>query len=208
MKKYNKWVLNLMFFITNFAYSESWQGHWFNGATALKKNNFNQAIEEYTLAINFNEAPKLLYLERAQAYMKNAYFKSEDYKKAIQDLSVITDSQETSFIDKAYALWLRGQAHLMSGMHQEFVKDCHLLEKIDPFATQIRENKNYASFKVGHLIRVNKKVEETFVRWLINDQIIGSEDEMIFTATGMGILKKTKESKSLEKSLYTISTSK
>ncbi len=199
MKNCKKLMLGLMMSIFSFAYANDWQQHWFNGAIAFRNHDFGKAIEEYTLAINSKENPPQseLYLDRANAYLKSGFFNPEDYKKAIKDLSIIIDSKDVSPSNKSDALWLRAQAYLLAGMRKEFMEDTELSSKTEPYFTQLREDENYASFKLGRLLCCNEKVRKSFIQTLIMQQIVNSENDVIFSSSGVGIVKKVKGAKSL-----------
>ena len=180
-------IICFLFFSSACIQAEDWQAHWFNGAIAYNNRDFNKAIEEYSLAIGAGKMLNQIYLDRAKAYFKNGYFNPEAYTKAIEDLSKVLESQDICSLYREEAIWLRAQAYFLAGSRSSFLKES---ERSKDFFSQLQEDKNYAIFKMGELMLLNKELKKAVVNVLLLDKVIDSENDIIFTTSGVGIVKK------------------
>lgn len=181
--------------VTNFSFAEAvqetWQEFWFEGSSYFRNGEYDSAIKEYTQAIDALESKNLakhLYLFYERGY---AFFKSQNYKNAIEDLSIIINNEASSKEEKLQALWLRSQAFLLSGSINNFMKDMELVKKLDPI-TNISEDASYASFKLGQFMQSRQDIVDQLIKTLVINHIVNSENDVVITPDGMVIMKKSK----------------
>jgi tetratricopeptide (TPR) repeat protein len=184
-----------MIFLANTTYAnqeENWMSHWFQGAQFAKSHDFKKSIEEYTKAIDSldkNNISNHLYLYNERG---NAYFNFFDFEHAIQDFDFVFNNQLATQEVKADALWGRSRAYLSLGKPRKFEEDINALEKIEPIYTlSHEEGKEYVVFKLAPRFRMNKDIENSFIKTLLMRHSINSEKDIVFTESGIGILKKS-----------------
>lgn len=182
----------------SFLQSDEWTNHWFQAVTYAKANEFAKAIDEYSKAIstlNKNNIRDHLYLynERGLTYLSNGYFNKADYENALKDFNVVLNSPTATQDEKTNALWGRSRAYLLQGRHKEFCSDIKTLEKIEPtYVIEYEQTDDYLTFKMGNRLRYDKSVEDAFIQMLKIKHFINSDDDVVFTSSGMGIIKKSK----------------
>jgi tetratricopeptide (TPR) repeat protein len=200
-----KKFLCLLLYFTSFvnfiqaAEENVWISNCFQAAQYEKNGNFKKAAEEYTKAIESMRPDRIsnylnLYIERGLIYTCEGYLVPENYEKAIQDFSFVINYPQVSKENHVSALAERAQAYLLSGKRDLFIKDIQDLEELDPNIISYEENENYVIFKMGNRVRSNTKVEKSLIRMLIGRHSIHSEEDVILTSSGIGMIKKSKSS--------------
>lgn len=204
---YYTYVIGWMFLfgsVNGYAEEEVWMRHWFQGAQSLSDNNPSKAIEEYTKAIENLDihAPRNylnLYIARGTAYLENS-----KYEDAIKDFNVVINNRLASIEERSNALEGRAQAFFGAGKLQNFVADTNELEKIDPsYAINYEESKNYVVFKMGNRLRSDPNIKKAFLKSLQSKHAIDSEKDVIFTPTGIGLIRKSQSSDAPKESIFT-----
>ncbi len=175
----------------------TWISNCFQAAQYEKNGDFKKAIEEYTKAIESLGPDRIsnylnLYIERGLVYIYEGYREPKNYEKAIQDFSFVINHAQASKENHISALAERAQAYLLAGKRNHFVKDIQDLEGMDPNIMSYEENENYVIFKMGNRLRSNKTVEKSLIQMLIGRHSIHSEDDVILTSSGIGMIKKFK----------------
>ena len=180
------------FLIAHDQSDNSWLEDWISAIELSKDNNtHSKAIEKYTLAIkavNPNQVVVLLDLmnERGSIYLKML-----EFKKAVEDFTFVINHPQANLEQKIEALSKRSHAYLVEGKIKEFYENRDQLEQLQPFETLIEDNKDYAIFK--HAARMqNAKNQELFVIMKLELKEIDSEKDVIFTPSGLTIVKKRK----------------
>jgi hypothetical protein len=90
-------------------------------------------------------------------------------------------------------MWGRSCAYSRLGQHENCKQDINELDRIQPiYVVSYVEDEDFVIFKMADRLRNEKKLEGVFIRMLVNNRSILSENDVIFTSSGMGIIKKSK----------------
>lgn len=171
--------------------SNTWIHAWISALDLSKKRtDYREAIEAYTAAIQVLDEKQLskrlfLFNERGKLYLKLL-----DYHRAINDFSYVIENKETSQDEILDALWGRGQAYLAIGKRDEFDRDRLQMDKIEPFATLLEENHEFIILKLGHHSRRDTQNRDRFVKGLLMQGKIKQSNDVVFTESGIAIVKK------------------
>lgn len=184
----------------------AWISNCFHAAQHEKQGNLKKAAEEYTKAIESlrsNQISKYLnlYIERGLVYTYEGYLEPKNYEKTIQDFNFVINYPQINKENLTSALAGRAQAYLLSGKQNYFVKDIQDLEGLDPNVISYEENENYVIFKVGNRLRLSEELKKSWVQTLISRHSINSEEDIILTSSGIGVIKKSKSAQT-SKSLF------
>lgn len=172
----------------------AWMSNCFQAAKYQKEGAYKKAIEEYTKAIESLGSNRIsdylnLYIERGLIYTCEGYSQAINFEKAIQDFNFVINHPRASKENRISALEGRAQVYLMLGKHDLFVKDVNDIDEMDPTIIGGEENENYVIFKVSNRL---PKIEKSYIQALIGQHAIESEKDIIFTSSGMGMIKKSK----------------
>lgn len=200
MKKISFLSILYFSFFFNFLLAEeknAWINNCFKAAQYEKDGNYKKAIEEYSNAIEILKPSQIsdylnLYIERGLVYKDAGFLDPKNYEKAIQDFTFVIDHPRASKENRISALAERAQVYLFSGKQEFFVKDTQYLEEIEPNVILYDENEEYVFFKMGNRLRSNKILEKSMIQALIAKHAIDSENDVILTSSGIGIIKKSK----------------
>lgn len=172
--------------------SNDWIQCWMT-AVELSKNSKKhlEAIEAYTAAIKAQDPNSIskhlfLYNERAKLHLK-----TKNFENAIKDFSIVLNQTDASDEEILDALWGRGQSYLASGKHQEFESDRKRLDALEPFTKLIEENQDYIILKLGSHVWRDTQSHERFVKVLLMQKKIKSQQDVMFTPSGIAIVKKS-----------------
>jgi tetratricopeptide (TPR) repeat protein len=191
-------ILCLMFFPKFIQASDGdWMNHCFQAAQYERKGEFSKTVEEYTKAMEILGSNRIanylsLYIERGLAYTCKGYLEPKNYEKAIEDFNFVINHPQANQENIISALWNRAQVYLLSGKLDHFVKDIKNLEKIDPTIISYEESDEYVIFKMGNRLCRDKQVETSLIRTLMRRDAIHSEADIVFTSSGLGMIKKSK----------------
>lgn len=172
---------------------ETWIGHWLKATQYAKDCEFIKSIDEYTMAIDSlpkqNSSHNLhLYLERG-----NIFFTMQDFERALKDFTFVLQHKEASNDERADALWGHSRVNLAMGNFKNFEIDVKNLEEIEPiFIVNYEECQDYVVFQMAPRFRRDKNMENIFIKTLMTTNSIDSEKDVVFTSSGIGIIKKSK----------------
>lgn len=171
--------------------SNDWIRCWITAIELSQKSSQSlEAVEAYTAAIK-KQNPELvskhlyLYIERAKVFLK-----TKQFENAIKDFSFVLNQPTASREEILDALWGRGQSYLAIGNNQEFEKDRKHLDEIEPFITLLEENSNYLILKLGSHVWRDTQSQERLVKVLLMQKKIKSQNDVLFTPSGIAIAHK------------------
>ncbi|MBA2368857.1 MAG: hypothetical protein H0V82_07530 [Candidatus Protochlamydia sp.] len=196
MKRYLSAALCFFLLSSHLIHAQEWVAHWFEGTHHARKKDFNQAIDKYSQAIGILEQTEPftrfhLYNERGETYLNQGL--RELYHHAIEDFTVVINSPDSSLSEKADAMWWRSCAYSRLGEHEHCKRDLSELDRIQPiYIVNYVEDEDYVVFKMADRLRNEKKLEGVFINMLLKKRSILSVNDVIFTTSGMGIIKKSK----------------
>lgn len=207
MKKINI-TLTLLLLISNIVHADNYVENWFLATQYSQNREFSKAVEAYTQAINSLNQNQILthlhlYNERAKAYLYLGFSDKKNYEKALQDYSLVINHLASSQIDKTTALLGRGQIYLLLGRCQDFVNDINTAEKMEPiFTDSYEEKEDYVIFKMSNRLRYDKTLENAFTKMLVVKHAVDSEKDIVFTDSGIGIIKKSKSAEAPKEPIF------
>ena len=101
--------------------------------------------------------------------------------------------RKVSLNEKADALWWRSCAYSRLGQHENCKQDIKELNRVQPiYVASFVEDEDFVIFKMADRLRNEKNLEGPLCKMLLNKKSIVSENDVIFTSSGMGIIKKSK----------------
>ena len=108
--------------------------YFFRGVAYHALENYNEAILDYTKALQFNEKMTDAYYNRARIILTRKDIENPDINQAVKDLEKALELDE-KFIDAMYAL---AAAHKKLGNYHEALKHLDNLLEIEPEAINAR----------------------------------------------------------------------
>ena len=108
--------------------------YFFRGVAYHALENYDEAILDYTKALQFNEKMTDAYYNRARIILTRKDIENPDIKQAVKDLEKALELDE-KFIDAMYAL---AAAHKKLGNYHEALKHLDNLLEIEPEAINAR----------------------------------------------------------------------
>ncbi|MBA3722037.1 MAG: hypothetical protein H0W88_06520 [Parachlamydiaceae bacterium] len=199
MKTVSTLAMSFGLLVSNLGYSgEAWITHWINAMEIAKPPLQSPiAIQEYTNAINALEPKQIpthlfLFNERG-----NIFIKIKDYPRAISDFTFVINQGSATKSEVTEALWGRMQALLACGKAKEFAADCQILKQHEVYIIPHEESEKYFVFEMGPRMQKDKRVQDTFVKTLLRRNSIKMEKDVVFSPSGVGMVKKALPKESL-----------
>jgi hypothetical protein len=170
---------------------DQWVDEWIKGIEFAKDyKTLPKALEAYGSVI---EELQQLKLKEIQLNIINErgelYFKACDFIGAVNDFSYIIEHPLRTKQQLYKALWGRSKALLAAGKFEEFEKDVISLDGEDNFFVIMNDTPNYSIVRLNLPAQEEGK-NEKFINFLKIKQEIPLEKEVVFSPSGLVIIKK------------------
>jgi tetratricopeptide (TPR) repeat protein len=185
MKKKLFFMLCLLLSSSAFCQEDNWLVHFISAEKRISENKIDQAILEYSLAIELSEGEKFhLLTGRARAHEQNSHFKEAliDYETALMQ------NQET--INIAQALWGKARVELHLGLQAGWMSSYELVRKLDANFPQIHEDNDLVVWSNIDSAMMTAEFKEKFICSMVHMGICKTSDDVEFTTSGLCIVNK------------------
>lgn len=168
---------------------DSWSNRWTSGIMAVQNKQYEEAIAEYTKAIEVLEKEGLildhlyLYNSRGQAYL---FF--DKFEEALKDFKTVAHNQKASATDKILAQWGMTRSYALLGDVENFQKEFAKVKDLDPEYPKVESNEDYIIFRNFH--SDSPCVKDYFAEALVKLEICDYLEDVIFTETGICLIRK------------------
>src|SRR5688500_18480746 len=177
-------------FLFSSLYSENWETHWIKAVELCDTTSFDEAEQEFTLAIQCLEKDKdedhpHIFVDRARLYCLQNKF-----EKALIDVNIGLNSEKLTQHDKVRGLVTRLCIYSNLNMEQEFIKDYELLKESSTDFPKVEftdnsviirnapKSSSYRKITKDYLINYGICEKEEDVNDLSNGLIMASRDDL------------------------------
>lgn len=171
---------------------DEWFNHWVSGMNLFQNKNYNEAIAEFSQAINFcevnakmDESHVHLYNDRGQALML-----SNQHTEAIADFSKVIESQQAPIQQTIRALWGRTTCYGIVEDCENFQLDYEKLKITDPDYPKVEYTNDYVIFRNFNCSALTSHAKSKFCCAMIHLDICKSKEDILFTDTGVCLVKR------------------
>ena len=169
-----------------------WFDRWLSGMTHFGSENYDEAIKDYSQAINLREsegklkdADLYLYNDRGQAYLL-----CQRFDEAVYDFTKVLDVPEVPVEQKIRALWGRATCYATMDEYDEFNSDYENLKITDPNYPKVEFTKEYVIFRNFDGSRFSDHAKDRFRCSMIHMDICKAKEDVVFTRTGVCLVKR------------------
>lgn len=172
---------------------DKWILNWLKGIEFGEQfGTYQKGVEAYTAALEFVPSSEISFKLHLKNERGGLYSELLDYKNAIQDYSFVIEHPDSTTELMFEALWGRGRAYMAEGEDQKLKQDVKRLEDYEKFVTRLYETKDYCILKMNSYMSTNPKCRKTLQNVLLLRKEIASEKDVVFTPSGLTIIKKVK----------------
>jgi len=150
-------------------YNEMSEKYYLRGVAYIEKGYYDQALTDFTEALNINPNYAYAYLFRGDAY----YLKGE-FDLAITNLTkaIKTNDKKDKYVDK-YAYFWRGQAYCANKKYDNALNDYNTALEIDPNFEDVKKTKEQLLIKKTHISIAKWTVGIIMALFIIANVVIG-----------------------------------